>query len=452
MAFCLDLSKVVTVSFLYQYWDALKTSFKYYLLTAVLILMTITSAGSFGYLSSAFQKAVQPVMEISLKIDSYKHERDNLVAEKDELIKQRTDIDKQVAQLPPDYVKGRQKLIASFKPEEDRIRNRLGVITKRTDELSTQILQVQNENIDKEVHAGPIVYVAKAFDISVEQASKWVILIIIFVFDPLAVCLLIAGNFLVKRRRGLPKDIQRDEGLPKDIQPLPIIIQTDEGLPKDIPDPELRLKEFEEGPRVVTQAQAELEAILDRLYGSEPEPEPKFPFEVVSVDDDGEVIPEEPKRLLSHEVMQEHSRREREAKYTAQNPPPPDPDPHEIFRQQSTIVAQNALKKLQSLSSPLTEEERQLLTLVYDDVDTGEEPDDRDINPIFLATVIQDYVPVNPLQINVTGDTSYSGAPQAELIEEPRLRSSLEDLKINLPDALLQRSYNPSSSKKSLYE
>ena len=56
--------------------------------------------------------------------------------------------------------------------------------------------------------AGPILYLAKAFDISVEEAVKWVILLIIFVFDPLAVFLLIAGNFLLERRQQRGFDVR----------------------------------------------------------------------------------------------------------------------------------------------------------------------------------------------------------------------------------------------------
>ena len=85
MAVILDVAKIVTVSFLYQYWDDIKSIMKYYLLAAVIILMTVTSVGAFGYLSGSFQKAISPSTSSNLQIDSLKQERDSLVAEKDQL-------------------------------------------------------------------------------------------------------------------------------------------------------------------------------------------------------------------------------------------------------------------------------------------------------------------------------------------------------------------------------
>ena len=65
-------------------------------------------------------------------------------------------------------------------------------------------LELKIAYVDKEVHVGPIMYVAKAFDTTPEKAVKWVILTIIFVFDPLAIALLIAGNFLLALKKDPP--------------------------------------------------------------------------------------------------------------------------------------------------------------------------------------------------------------------------------------------------------
>ncbi len=98
----------------------------------------------------------------------------------------------------------------------------------------------------------------------------------------------------------------------------------------------------------------------------------------------------------------------------------------------------------------------QLLSLVYDDVDTGEEPEAVNVGEEFdsqtLKRAIENYVPVNPMLIDVTGDISYSGSPTAELIDESPLISSLEALKINIPEALLRTGLNTVSTKKTLYE
>jgi len=136
LAGILDGAKIVSVSFLYQYWYGVKALMKYYLLLAVIVLMTITSAGAFGYLSGSFQKAIQPNMEISLKVDSYNNERTQLIQEKDQLKSERINLDKQIASLPSDDVDGRRRLIRSFKPESARISDRLMTVTKRVDDLT----------------------------------------------------------------------------------------------------------------------------------------------------------------------------------------------------------------------------------------------------------------------------------------------------------------------------
>ncbi len=197
----LDVAKIVTVSFLYQYWRDIKQLMKVYMTVASCVLVVITSAGAFGYLSGAFQQAIQPNLEVTLKVDSFKKERDGLEAEATKLTAQREKIDQQIAQLPIDQVRGRQRLIASFKPEVERIAARSQVISKRTDELAAEIRKVQQENIEQDVHVGPIVYLSKAFGVTMEEASKWIILTIIAVFDPLAIMLVIAANFLISRRR-----------------------------------------------------------------------------------------------------------------------------------------------------------------------------------------------------------------------------------------------------------
>ena len=201
MALILDIAKIVTVSFLYQYWVALKREMKYYMMFAVIVLMTITSVGAFGYLSAAFQKAMQPNLEVILKVDSYKREKEQLMFERESLLERKSKIDQQIAQLPPESIRGRRTLIQSFKPETDQILSRTGEITKRVDQLTGDIMKAENENIEKSVHAGPIIYISKAFNISIEDASKWIILVIISVFDPLAIVLIIAGNFLIVQRK-----------------------------------------------------------------------------------------------------------------------------------------------------------------------------------------------------------------------------------------------------------
>jgi len=202
MAVIMDVAKVTTVSFIYQYWREIRKTMRAYMTAAVIVLMTITSAGAFGYLSAAFQRAVQPNREIALKVDALTREMTALEAEKKELTDTKLKINQQIANVPTSTEDtARRRLISSFKPELDRAGKRLEVVNKRVDSLRSEVLQAQSENVAKDVHTGPITYVSKAFGLSLEDSSKYIILLIVSVFDPLAIMLVIAGNFLIERRR-----------------------------------------------------------------------------------------------------------------------------------------------------------------------------------------------------------------------------------------------------------
>ena len=208
LAISLDIGKIVVVTLLYSYWSQLGKLMKGYALVAAVVTMVITSAGAAGYLSGEFQKAILGTQESGLKVDVLKQQ----IAKYEERKKQ---IDEQIASLPEKTtVNQRIRLINAFKAEQKDLQEKISALDKQLPEL--QIAQ-----IGVEAKAGPILYIAKAFDIPVESAVKWVILMIIFVFDPLAVFLIIAGNFLLEQhRQQKPKDVDLfaddpDRGNPK---------------------------------------------------------------------------------------------------------------------------------------------------------------------------------------------------------------------------------------------
>ena len=201
MAIILDVAKITSVSFLYQYWNDVLRVMKYYMTAAVLVLMIITSGGAFGYLSAAFQRSVQPNIEASLKVDTFSEQQTSLVTEKKELTDLKLSINKQIASIPTENEKARRQLIYSMKPELDRTNKRLDQVNVQLDEIRNKTLTAKSDIIVKDVHTGPIIYVSKAFGLSIEDASKYIILTIVGVFDPLAIMLVLAANFLIKRRK-----------------------------------------------------------------------------------------------------------------------------------------------------------------------------------------------------------------------------------------------------------
>ncbi len=197
----LDLAKIISVSFLYQTWGEIKQAWRAYLIFAVTFLMILTSAGSFGYLSSSFQKAIAPNKEISLQIQSAQTERDKLEIEKNQLITSKTKIEDQIAKLPDNFVSGRTRLIQNFKEETRGINDKISKIDSRLEELNKTILNQSTTQLQKDTHIGPIVYFSNAFNIPIEKVVSIAILSIIFVFDPLAISLILAGNFLIMRKK-----------------------------------------------------------------------------------------------------------------------------------------------------------------------------------------------------------------------------------------------------------
>ena len=201
MAIILDIAKITSVSFLYQFWPNINKAMKYYMTSAVLVLMIITSGGAFGYLSAAFQKAVQPNIEASMKVDAFSDLQKSLITEKRELTDLKLSINKQIAAIPTENEKARRQLIYSLKPELDQTNKRLVAVNSQLDDIRIKTLAAKNDNLVKDVHTGPIIYISKAFGITIEDASKYIILTIVAVFDPLAIMLVLAANFLIKRRK-----------------------------------------------------------------------------------------------------------------------------------------------------------------------------------------------------------------------------------------------------------
>lgn len=223
LAVALDIGKVVSVSFLYKFWKNINSAMKIYMTVAAIVLMTITSAGVFGFLSAEFQKAISGSNTQGVMLQSLEEERGRLQRRKEE-------IDRQIAKLPDNSVRGRSQLIRQFGPEVNRLNSRLAEIDKELPALKI-------DTIKKNVEVGPIIYIAEAFSTTPEKAVKWIILVIIFVFDPLAISLLLAGNFLIINRKKIIEDekkVDDNSALPKTEESAAVYIAE-----VTMPDPEV---------------------------------------------------------------------------------------------------------------------------------------------------------------------------------------------------------------------
>jgi hypothetical protein len=204
----LGLAKVVSVSWLYRNWDVVSKTLKYYLVSAVVVLMFITSMGTFGYLSKAHLDQAVPtgdaLSKVSIVEDKIKIQKDNIDAAR-KAIKQ---MDEQVDQLLSRTSEGqgaeRAVLVRRAQAKEREkllldIANAQKEITKLNEEKAP--LASELRKITAEV--GPIKYIAEliygeADDSVIDKAVRWVIILIVAVFDPLAIALLIAANSQLK--------------------------------------------------------------------------------------------------------------------------------------------------------------------------------------------------------------------------------------------------------------
>jgi hypothetical protein len=140
-----------------------------------------------------------------------------------------------------------------MRPELERVNARLEKVNAQLDEVQAKTLEAKSNNIEQNVHAGPIVYISQAFNVSVEEASKYIILIIVAVFDPLAVLLVLAANMLIKKRNEEPT-------------PEPPATKLTPSEPSPTPPPQVEPKPLEESVNV------QAERVVDHATSVDPTP------------------------------------------------------------------------------------------------------------------------------------------------------------------------------------
>tara|TARA_Y100000389_G_C17464398_1_gene524317 strand:- start:3303 stop:4370 length:1068 start_codon:yes stop_codon:yes gene_type:complete len=198
----LEVGKLVTASWLYQNWKNkdLPKTIKYYLTTSVVVLVFVTSMGIFGYLSKAHLDQVVPTSSNTQKIELI----DKRILQEERVIeraeKTLLQLDKSIeVYLKNDYAT--RGLRERKKQEEERKELKIAIDTAMSNidkyMLEKNTFELEQSKIEAEV--GPLKYIAEliygenAKD-HFDEAVRWVIIILIFVFDPLAVLLLIAAN------------------------------------------------------------------------------------------------------------------------------------------------------------------------------------------------------------------------------------------------------------------
>ena len=214
MASSLELGKLVAASFLYRYWNFINWFQKVYMTLAVVVLIFITSAGIFGYLSNAYQGATLEFEKQSTELLTIEERIEQLDEDKVFL---KEELEQAISELPDNYITAKRKLREEYNPQITQLNQELlEYKTKRAD-LEIQLVSTG-------VDVGPAIYLARTFGTDIDTVVKFFIFILIFVFDPLAVMLVIAYNQVLLQNR--PKEKTQDEHW-KDIYSQDTLIEED---------------------------------------------------------------------------------------------------------------------------------------------------------------------------------------------------------------------------------
>ena len=218
MAGSLEFAKLVVASLLYQYWDTINKFLRAYLAIACFVLMIITSGGIYGFLSGAYQSTAtkSELLDKSLAILSQKQIR--FEETKEDLIIEKTQINKSISDLrvslsTPGTVsywdknsetvitttssstrKALQSELKTSIKDRENINIKLEAMLDSITKIDLTLLNKEISN-ESERELGPLKYLAETTGKDMSNVVNWFLLLICFVFDPLAIALVVAANF-----------------------------------------------------------------------------------------------------------------------------------------------------------------------------------------------------------------------------------------------------------------
>ena len=220
MAGTLEVAKLIVASLLYQYWGVINKILRTYLVIATFVLMVITSGGIYGFLSGAFEETNTQSEFLNKQVAVIDAKRTRFIETRDDLkitISNLTTslanptmiqyVDSASGQLVTTTSSRQRKLL------ESQLNAAKSDINGVTDSIAVLDITILNTQIDNEYarELGPLKYMAKLTGKPMGQIVNWFMLLIIFVFDPLAIAMVVAANMAFAQIKGVAKD-------PKDYQ------------------------------------------------------------------------------------------------------------------------------------------------------------------------------------------------------------------------------------------
>jgi hypothetical protein len=268
MAGSLELAKLVAATYLKQKWDEIGGFNKWYLTISVGVLMLITSAGIFGYLSNAFQAQSLQLQQVDREIAVHQTKIDQNNTQITQLSTQITEFNTNQGKLL-DGGKVNRRLIRSIDNRDKqiaKINDKISDLQTQNAEETEKINQIKISNLGLEKEVGGFRFVAEAFNMELKNVVKFFIFLIVIVFDPLAVALIIAFNGLVsvkirKDEENLTENAKLDEEIRTDSELVEKIYQVYGDNGKNL--------SIEEEPEVIVEKSEEDEEELANLQWEE---------------------------------------------------------------------------------------------------------------------------------------------------------------------------------------
>ena len=199
MAGSLEFGKIVGASFLYRYWNKIHTWLKIYMTVGVITLVGITSAGIFGFLSNAYQGATINFEKQSTTL-LYKEDRLDQLEEDKVYLKE--ELEQSIASLPDNYITAKRKLREEYNPKVLQLNDEILKTKQEVGDLKVALVETG-------VDVGPAIYLARVFNTDIDTVVKFFIFILIFVFDPMAISLVIAYNRVIEDEHKKDKRVDK---------------------------------------------------------------------------------------------------------------------------------------------------------------------------------------------------------------------------------------------------
>ena len=342
MATSLEFAKLVIASFLYRFWNDVNKSLRAYLTIACFVLILITSAGIYGFLSSAYQDTAN-------KVENSDKSTLVITKRKDMLQKQLDQTEKQLEsksnrqntlsdmrnrqQTNADNLISNNRSASSVRTQMNQLSKESGLLdndirvlqdsiaskTQQISDLDNEVLAIST-NSDLANEIGPLKYIAKLTGKTLDEVVNWFIIALMLVFDPLAIALVVAANFVFSYIGGKKKEADDFEEWKKEKaeEAARLIVEEEARL---IAEEEARIKaEEEEAARLIAEEEARLIAEEEARIKAEEEEAARLIAEEEArllAEEEARLLAEEEARLLA-EIKAARSLAEEEAKREAE--------------------------------------------------------------------------------------------------------------------------------------